>query len=81
MRTTIDAAGRVVIPKALRDRLGLAAGAAVDLREREGRIELEPAASPMSLTKTRHGLVAVPQDRLPPLSDEAVRATLERTRR
>ncbi|MDH4349347.1 MAG: AbrB/MazE/SpoVT family DNA-binding domain-containing protein, partial [Gemmatimonadota bacterium] len=34
MVTAIDSAGRVVIPKPLRDRLGLAPGRAVDIRER-----------------------------------------------
>ncbi len=81
MLTTIDSGGRVVIPKAIRDRLGLAAGGAVELREREGMIELEPAATPMKLRRTRHGLVAVPAVGLPRLTDEIVRATLERIRR
>jgi AbrB family looped-hinge helix DNA binding protein len=81
METTIDAAGRVVIPKALRDRLGLEPGRVLELREREGMIELEPAATPMRLRRTRRGVVAVPEVELPPLTDAIVRATLERTRR
>jgi AbrB family looped-hinge helix DNA binding protein len=81
MLTTIDSGGRVVIPKALRDRLGLEPGGAVELRERDGTIELEPAATPMRLRRTRHGITAVPDTELPPLTDEIVRATLERTRR
>jgi AbrB family looped-hinge helix DNA binding protein len=81
MKTTIDAAGRVVIPKALRDRLGWIGGEALELRESEGRIELEPAPTPMALERTKHGLVAVPQRLLPALTDDIVRATLERSRR
>lgn len=81
MRTTIDGAGRVVIPKALRDRLGLAAGETLELRERDGCIEIEPAPTPMSLKKTRHGLAAVPSQPLPVLTDDVVRATIERSRR
>ena len=62
MTTAIDAAGRIVIPKALRDRLGLVPGRALDVRERDGRIEIEPAPSPMSLVQRRGGLVAVPDE-------------------
>ncbi|HEV8241031.1 MAG TPA: AbrB/MazE/SpoVT family DNA-binding domain-containing protein [Thermoanaerobaculia bacterium] len=81
MRTTIDAAGRVVIPKELRLRFGLTGGQEIEIREGEGRIEIEPAATAMSLRRTRRGLVAVAERKLPPLTDEMVRATLERMRR
>lgn len=81
MRSTIDGAGRIVVPKALRERLGLTGGREVDIREREGRLEIEPAPVPMSLVKRRGGRVAVPARKLPPLTDEIVRDTIERTRR
>ncbi len=81
MRSAIDSAGRIVIPKALRDRLGLGRGRAVEIRERDGRIEIEPASTPMSLVTRSGGPVAVPKEGLPPLTDDIVRATLERTRR
>lgn len=81
MKPTIDSAGRVVIPKALRQRLGLQGGEALDIRERDGRIEIEPAATPMALAQREGSPVAVPEGELPPLTDEIVRATLERTRR
>jgi len=81
MRSAIDSAGRIVIPKALRDRLGLGRGRAVEIRERDGRIEIEPASTPMSLVKRSGGPVAVPSHGLPPLTDDMVRATIERTRR
>ena len=81
MSVAIDAAGRVVIPKELRDRLGLRRGRTVVIRERDGRIEIEPEPTPMSLSRRAGGSVAVPEDRLPPLTDDIVRDTLERTRR
>ena len=81
MITTIDSAGRVVIPKALRDRLGLAAGETIELTEREGCIEIAAASTPMRLEARRHGVSAVPEEELPPLTDALVRETLERTRR
>ena len=81
MQTTIDATGRVVIPKSMRDALGLSGGRQIEVREREGVIEIEPAATPMRLEKRRGRLVSVPDRDLPPLTDDLVRATLERTRR
>jgi AbrB family looped-hinge helix DNA binding protein len=81
MRSTIDAAGRVVIPKALRTRLGLERGQNIEIRERDGSIEIEPLATPMVLAKRGRGRVAVPEGKLPPLTDDIVRATLEKTRR
>jgi AbrB family looped-hinge helix DNA binding protein len=81
MRATIDRAGRVVIPKDLRERLGLSGGRLLEIRERDGRIEIEAATEPMALERRRGGLVAVPARALPPLTDEIVRATIERTRR
>ena len=81
MRTTIDAAGRVVIPRDLRERAGLRGVHDVDIRERDGRIEIEPAPTPMSLVRRGGRAVAVSAQKLPPLTDEMVRNTLERTRR
>ncbi len=81
MRSAIDSVGRVVIPKSLRDRLGLGRGRAIEISERDGKIEIEPLSTPMSLVVRRGRPVAVPQGRLPKLTDEVVRATIERTRR
>jgi AbrB family looped-hinge helix DNA binding protein len=81
MKTTIDAAGRLVVPKALRQALGLRAGQAVEIRAADGKLEVEAVATPMRLVRRGKGLVAVPAKRLPPLTAEMVRDTLERVRR
>jgi AbrB family looped-hinge helix DNA binding protein len=81
MKTTIDAAGRIVVPKALRQTLGLKPGQALDIRAGDGRLEIEIAATPMQLKKRGKGVVAVPDTKLPALSAEQVRDALERVRR
>jgi AbrB family looped-hinge helix DNA binding protein len=42
MRTTIDKAGRLVIPRPLRDRVGLAGGGEVELHLDGAAIRIEP---------------------------------------
>lgn len=82
MRSTIDGAGRVVIPKALRDELGLRGGEELEVTAHDGRIELAPAARPMRLV-AREGFLAaeVEGDDVAPLTTEQVREALERLRR
>lgn len=81
MNATIDAAGRIVVPKSLRETLGLKAGQLLELRAADGRLEIEIAATPMQLAKRGKGVVAVAQAELPPLTADLVRDTLERVRR
>lgn len=81
MKTTIDGAGRIVVPKALRDALGLTAGQSLEVQVREGRLEIDVTPVAMRLEKTGQGVVAVPAERLPPLSAGLVREALERSRR
>lgn len=81
MKTTIDRAGRVIIPKPLRDRLGLRGGETLEASERDGRLEIEIAITPMALRETKDGPVVVVDEDMPPLTDEIVRETIERIRR
>jgi len=81
MQTTIDAAGRIVVPKSLREALGVKPGQQLELEVRDGRLEIEVAATPMHLEGRGKRVVAVPAEELPPLTTEQVRATLEQTRR
>lgn len=45
MAVTIDAAGRVVIPQAVRRRLGLDPGTRLDIEEADGAIVLRPVSN------------------------------------
>ena len=81
MKTTIDKAGRVVIPKAIRDAAGLTPGMELDIRCNDGRIEIEPAAIPVKLVRRPGGmLVAVPLVPVEPLPHEVLERTLEELR-
>jgi AbrB family looped-hinge helix DNA binding protein len=60
MRTTIDKAGRVVIPAALRERAGLTPGSAIEITEDELGIRLTRTAAGPRLVKVGKRLVARP---------------------
>jgi AbrB family looped-hinge helix DNA binding protein len=81
MRTTIDTAGRIVVPKPMRDELGLSGGQELEISSRDGRIEVDIPPVTMRLEKRQGVSVAVPSEDLPTLTAEQVRETLERTRR
>lgn len=67
MKVTIDAAGRIVVPKALRQSLGLKAGQPLEIRASDGRLEIEISRTPVQLRKRGKGVVAVPDAELPAL--------------
>ena len=77
MRTTIDAAGRLVIPREVRRAAGLVPGLPLEVRWRDGRIEIEPAPLPVELVRRGRLLVAEPRSETVPLMAEAVEQTRE----
>lgn len=81
MRTTIDKAGRIVVPKAMRDELGLNGGTEVEIALVDGRIEIEPGTSHIHLERKKGRLVAASDREMPVLTAEEVRNILERLRR
>ena len=81
MRTTIDPAGRLVIPKQIRQEAGLKPGMPLEVRCEEGRIEIEPARLPVKLVRRKRLLVAVPDTDVGALTSEAVERTRKTLRR
>jgi AbrB family looped-hinge helix DNA binding protein len=77
MKTTIDSAGRLVIPKDVRRQAGLHPGDELEVRWRDGRIEIEPVMIPVRLEWQDGWLVAVPEVDVPPLTEDIVNATLK----
>lgn len=60
MRTTIDRAGRLVIPAAVRERLGLEPGTTLEVSVEDTGIRLEPVAPGPQLVRVGRRLVARP---------------------
>ena len=60
MRTTIDKAGRVVIPAAIRERAGLTPGAELEITEDELGVRLARVTAGPRLVKVGKRLVARP---------------------
>jgi AbrB family looped-hinge helix DNA binding protein len=60
MRTTIDKAGRVVIPASIRERAGLTPGAELEVTLDEAGIRLERVAPGPRIVKVGRRLVARP---------------------
>jgi AbrB family looped-hinge helix DNA binding protein len=80
MKTTIDAAGRIVIPADIRRAAGLVAGSEIEVRVRGGVVELEPAATPIRLVKRGKLKVAAAEATQETLSEETVRETMDSLR-
>jgi AbrB family looped-hinge helix DNA binding protein len=58
METTIDAVGRIVVPKPLRDALGLTPGTTVDISRYGAGLQLVPAGRTATLSDESGVLVA-----------------------
>lgn len=82
MKTTIDHAGRLVVPKKIREQAGIAPGSELTIRVIDGRIEIEPAPLEVRFVKMGQLTVAVPRDSaVPALTREVVKRTLSELRR
>jgi AbrB family looped-hinge helix DNA binding protein len=81
MKVTIDNAGRVVLPKSIRDAAGLSGGQEVEVRLVGAVVEIEPT-QPEVRMRTRPGRLPVLEADGPvePVSDEDVRAGLDAQR-
>jgi AbrB family looped-hinge helix DNA binding protein len=78
MKTTIDSAGRLVIPKEIRREAGLRPGMPLEVCWRGGRIEIEPVPLAVKLVRRGKLMVAVPEGAGPGV---LAAETVERTRR
>jgi AbrB family looped-hinge helix DNA binding protein len=77
MTTTMDSAGRLVIPREVRREASLEPGVPLRVRVRDGIVEIEPEPLPVRLERKGRLLVASPVRRVGRLRA----TTVERTRR
>jgi AbrB family looped-hinge helix DNA binding protein len=77
MRATIDKAGRLVIPRALRDRIGLADGGEVELQLDGAAVRIEPVAG--TALREDGGLLLIPAAGTP-ISNTMVRELIDADR-
>src|SRR5687767_597970 len=80
MTTTIDHAGRLVLPKAARERARLVPGMPLEVRVVDGRIEIEPAPARVTVEKRGGFWVAQPTEAVPTLTQETVDRAIEELR-
>lgn len=78
--TTIDSAGRLVIPKAIREEAELAPGAPLRIEVFDGRVEISPAPREVVLERRGRLSVAVPREPSERLPESLVRDTIEAVR-
>jgi len=81
MVTTMDSAGRLVIPREIRREAGLEPDTPLDVRWRDGVIEIEPQPLAVKLVKRGRLTVAVPRGRVGPLTAGVVDRTRRAVRR
>jgi bifunctional DNA-binding transcriptional regulator/antitoxin component of YhaV-PrlF toxin-antitoxin module len=81
MRITIDAVGRLVVPKALRAEVGITGPTELDVVARDGVIELAIADVPARIEDRDGTPVIVTDAQVKPMSVEDVRAAIDRVRR
>lgn len=80
MRTTIDAAGRLVVPKPLREELGFSPGTMLEVRAVDGHLEVVVPSRGVRVVDGPHG-VHLAAGGADTLSAEQVRDVMERGRR
>lgn len=80
MKTTIDAAGQLVIPKEVRVKAVLGPGVVVDIRYVDGIVEIEPEPPKVRFVREGHALVAAIETDVNPPTSKEVAALIEAIR-
>ena len=81
MRVAIDAVGRLVLPKPLREALGIDGATELEVAARDGVIEIAVTDVPARVEEWDGTPVIVAETPMPSLGVEDVRAAIDRVRR
>lgn len=81
MRATMDSAGRVVIPKSLREAIGLGDGGEIEIQLVDGALLVAPPTVRKRIEEHDGRATIVAEQELPPLPDQVVRDVLDAIRR
>lgn len=67
----VDSKGRIVLPKELREALGITPGTEVEIHEKDGKAVVEPEDDPERIIERMEALISgIPGDRHPTPYDE-----------
>ena len=80
MDVTIDSAGRLVIPKTIREQAGLHANVPVEITYRDGHVEIAPAPRHVTIVKKGHVACAQSKDDVEVLTSSVVESTRKKLR-
>ena len=79
METTIDGAGRLVIPKDIRERAGLKPGLKLEVEYRDGKVEIEPVRKRVKMVR-KGSFWVFHAPGAPPLTHEMVNQLIQEDR-
>ena len=80
IEVTMDSAGRLVLPKAVRERAGLTADVPLAISVDDGKVVIEPAPRAVRIVREGRVSVAVPLEESEPLTEATVRRVLDTVR-
>lgn len=80
MTVTIDSAGRLVIPKEIREEAEIEPGMPLEISVNDGIIEIAPKVGGVRLVWENGWLVAEPVQPGPPLTKEGINRAIRRSR-
>ncbi|WP_025228261.1 AbrB/MazE/SpoVT family DNA-binding domain-containing protein [Fimbriimonas ginsengisoli] len=80
MESSVDRFGRIVIPKKMRDRLGMHPGTPITIEESEGKIEITVDEGSSALARDSNGHLVLTGKLIAPMKDFVATAREDRMR-